>query len=137
MRKVRFTLSYSNVVSTLCLFLVLGGGAYAATRLPKSSVGTSQLKANAVTGGKVKDHSLTGGEINGPVALAVNAGHAINADHAGTADSASHSSQADAATSAGNADRLDGKDSSDYTAAGSEAWHDDILNDGSGGEFCH
>jgi len=27
MRKARAKLSYSNVVSTLCLFLILGGGA--------------------------------------------------------------------------------------------------------------
>ena len=32
-------LSYANVVSTLCLFLLLGGGAYAATKLAKNSVG--------------------------------------------------------------------------------------------------
>jgi hypothetical protein len=52
-------LTYSNVVSTLCLFLVLGGGAYAATSLPANSVGTHQLKANAVVAAKVKDGSLT------------------------------------------------------------------------------
>lgn len=55
----RLKLSYSNVVSTLCLFLVLGGGAYAATKLPADSVGTRQLKANAVVAAKVKDGSLT------------------------------------------------------------------------------
>jgi len=42
-------LSYANVVSTICLFVVLGGTAYAATTLPNNSVGSAQLKANAVT----------------------------------------------------------------------------------------
>jgi hypothetical protein len=43
MRRVRDRLTYANVVSTLCLFLLLGGEAYAATQLPKNSVGTKQL----------------------------------------------------------------------------------------------
>ncbi|MGN6201881.1 MAG: hypothetical protein ACTHNY_05700 [Solirubrobacterales bacterium] len=78
-RRLRGTLSYANVVSTLCLFLVLGGGmAFAATKLAKNSVGTKQLKKNAVTaakikanavnGAKVKDGSLTGADLqNGSV----------------------------------------------------------------------
>jgi len=51
-------LSYANVVSTICLFVVLGGTAYAATTLPNNSVGSAQLKANAVTSEKVKDGAL-------------------------------------------------------------------------------
>jgi hypothetical protein len=57
-RGLRGKLTYANVVSTLCLFILLGGGAYAAIRLPKNSVGTSQLKNGAVTGAKVKVGSL-------------------------------------------------------------------------------
>jgi hypothetical protein len=53
--------TYANVISTLCLFLLLGGGAaLAANRLAKNSVGTKQLKNNSVTSPKVKDHSLEG-----------------------------------------------------------------------------
>ena len=37
MRRVASALSYANVVSTVCLFIVLGGGAYAATKLPRTS----------------------------------------------------------------------------------------------------
>jgi len=51
-------LSYANVVATLALFIALGGGAYAATKLPKNSVGPTQLRRNAVTSSKVKDGSL-------------------------------------------------------------------------------
>jgi hypothetical protein len=43
-------LTYLNVVSTLCLFLLLGGGAaYAATKLARNSVGTKQIKNRSVT----------------------------------------------------------------------------------------
>lgn len=56
---MRSRLSYSNVVATLALFLALGGTSYAAIKLPKNSVGSTQLKANAVTGAKVKNKSLT------------------------------------------------------------------------------
>ena len=52
--KLRGRLSYSNVVSSLCLFLIVGGGtAYAAAHLSKNSVGPKQLKKNAVTPPKV------------------------------------------------------------------------------------
>jgi hypothetical protein len=56
--RLRPRLTYANVISTLCLFIVLGGGAYAATSLPKNSVGTKQLKADAVKSGKVKNGTL-------------------------------------------------------------------------------
>jgi hypothetical protein len=51
-------MTYANVVSSLCLFVLLGGGAYAATRLPAGSVGAKQIKNNAVSSPKVKDRSL-------------------------------------------------------------------------------
>ena len=51
-------LSYANVVASLALFLALGGAAYAATQLPKASVGTRQLKKGAVTAAKVRSGSL-------------------------------------------------------------------------------
>jgi hypothetical protein len=82
-------LTYSNVVSTLCLFILLGGGAYAAAKLPKNSVGTKQLKKNAVKGPKVKNRSLTKVDIRGPVdsaTSAAEAAHAAQADRATTAD---------------------------------------------------
>jgi hypothetical protein len=51
-------LTYANVVSTICLFVVLSGTAYAAVTLPINSVGRAQLKANAVTSSKVQDGAL-------------------------------------------------------------------------------
>jgi len=55
---MRQRLTFANVVSCLALFVALGGGAYAATQLPKNSVGSKQIKKNAVNSAKVKDRSL-------------------------------------------------------------------------------
>jgi hypothetical protein len=44
-------------VALLALFVALGGTAYA-TSLPRNSVGSAQLRDNAVTSAKVKNHSL-------------------------------------------------------------------------------
>ncbi|HVO53975.1 MAG TPA: hypothetical protein VMT37_06125 [Solirubrobacterales bacterium] len=63
MKRFQARLTYANAISTLCLFLVLGGGAYAATQLPKNSVGSKQLKKNAVTTAKIKKEAVTGAKI--------------------------------------------------------------------------
>lgn len=55
---LRPRLTFANVISCLALFVALGSGAYAATQLPKNSVGPKQIKKNAVNGAKVKDRSL-------------------------------------------------------------------------------
>ena len=46
------------VVSCVALAVALGGTGYAVTKLPKSSVGGTQIKSNAVTSSKVKNGSL-------------------------------------------------------------------------------
>jgi len=53
LRRVRPRLSYANLLSTTALFIALGGASYAATTLPRDSVGASQLKPDAVTPTKV------------------------------------------------------------------------------------
>jgi hypothetical protein len=65
MRRLRKQMTYANVMSSIAVFVVLGGGAYAATTLPKNSVGSKQIKANAVTSSKVKDGSLLGKDFAG------------------------------------------------------------------------
>jgi hypothetical protein len=66
MHCIRGKLSYSNVVATLCLVLVVGGGtAYAASELDRESVDTKQLAKEAVTPSKLSKASkktLTGKE---------------------------------------------------------------------------
>lgn len=64
MKKIRGKLTYANVVSTLCLFLVLGGGAaFAASHLGKNSVGSKQLKKNSVVAAKIKDGAVSAGKL--------------------------------------------------------------------------
>jgi len=43
MRRIKGKPSYANVMATVAVFLALGGAAYAATKLPKNSVGTKQI----------------------------------------------------------------------------------------------
>jgi hypothetical protein len=50
---IRERITYANVIATLALFFALGGAAYAATQLPRNSVGTPQLKRGAVTAAKI------------------------------------------------------------------------------------
>jgi hypothetical protein len=57
-RLLRHRPSPAIVIACVALLLALGGASWAATALPRNSVGTAQLKNNAVTSGKVKNHSL-------------------------------------------------------------------------------
>jgi hypothetical protein len=89
-QSIRKRLTYANVMSSLAVFLVLGGAtALAAGKLGKNSVGTNQIKKNAVTGVKVKKHTLTGTQINlaklGTVPNATSAVNATNATNAANA----------------------------------------------------
>jgi hypothetical protein len=45
-------------MSTIAVFVALGGGAYAVISLPANSVGSKQIKKGAVTSSKVKNFSL-------------------------------------------------------------------------------
>jgi hypothetical protein len=63
MRNPRFHRpSPALVVSVIALSVALGGTSYAAIVLPANSVGTKQIKKNAVTGAKVKNGSLRKGD---------------------------------------------------------------------------
>lgn len=81
---MRRRINYSNVMASMAVFLVLGGGAYAAFSVPKNSitskqikkgsvkrsdlaknaVGKKQIKGSAVSGSKVADDSLSGNDID-------------------------------------------------------------------------
>lgn len=63
MKEIRKRLTYANVMSSLAVFLVLGGATALAMSLPKNSVGTKQLKNNAVTAAKVKKEAVTAAKI--------------------------------------------------------------------------
>jgi hypothetical protein len=59
MGRRRFRIRYADVAATLALVLAGGGTAYAAGALPRGSVGTTQLKADAVTVAKLHHASVT------------------------------------------------------------------------------
>ena len=60
----RYRPSPAMIVACIALALSLGGTSYAAVVLPAGSVGTRQLKANAVIGSKVRNGSLTLSDIS-------------------------------------------------------------------------
>jgi hypothetical protein len=60
LKRFRFRPTYSNVVATLALFFALVGGAWAATQLPKESVGSTQLAKGAVTPAKLSAQAKEG-----------------------------------------------------------------------------
>jgi len=87
MARLRQKLTYANVVSTLCLFLVLGGVSYAA--LGRNSVGSREIKndsikardvgSNAVNSAELAEGSVNSAEIAaGAVNSAEIAGGAVN-----------------------------------------------------------
>jgi hypothetical protein len=60
MRRLRQHVTYANVMSSIAAFLAIGGVGWAAATLPKNSVGTPQLKTDAVTAAKIKKGHVTG-----------------------------------------------------------------------------
>ena len=58
MKKFRRHLSFANTTSMVALFVALGGVSYAAIVLPANSVGSKQIKRNAVSSAKVKNGTL-------------------------------------------------------------------------------
>jgi hypothetical protein len=112
--------SPAAILACVALLVSLGGVSYAATVLPKNSVGAAQLRNGAVTAGKVRtdtinsakvkdgtltgadalDNSLTGADVNestlGQVPSAATAGSANTAMSANSADTARFATSAGA-----------------------------------------
>ncbi len=61
LRALTSRLTYGNVVASLALFVALGGTSYA---IASNSVGTKQLKRNAVTSSKVRNGTLRARDIH-------------------------------------------------------------------------
>jgi hypothetical protein len=98
--------SPAMVVACIALTIALGGTSYAAIKLPAGSVGTKQLKKNAVTSPKVKNNAITGADVLESslaqvpsAASATTATNATNATHATNASSATTAGTANAAFS--------------------------------------
>ena len=90
MRRLSGKLTYANVMATVAVFIALGGASYAATQLPKNSVGAKQLKAKSVTTGKIANNAINGTKVaNGSLT-----GEDINLNALGTVPSASKAAEA-------------------------------------------
>jgi hypothetical protein len=105
LKQIRKRLTYANVMSSIAVFLVLGGATALAAGLAKNSVGSKQLKKNAVTAAKIKKNAVTTAKIqNGAVTGAkLNVGSLPTVPSAATAGSANTANSAKTAESAGNA----------------------------------
>jgi hypothetical protein len=149
-KRLRGKLTYANVVSSLCLFLLLGGGAAVAAGLAKNSVGVKQLKKNAVTTVKVKNGAITeakiakgavtaskiaDGSLTGAQIDASTLGTVPSAHTAGTASTASVANTANVANTAGIAKSLTPSEPWHLVGAPGEpkfvgSWHNDNTSYG-------
>jgi hypothetical protein len=113
MRAIRRRLTFANVVSCIALFVALGGAAYAAGKLSKNSVGTKQIKNQAVTAAKIKKGAITGAQVaNGSLT-----GTQINLSTLGAVPSATKATTATIASTSENAQTLDGQSADQLTNA--------------------
>lgn len=83
------------VIAIVALVVAMVGTGYAATQLPKNSVGTKQLKNKSITTAKIKKDAVTGAKVKKHTLTGTN----INLDKLGTVPSAGHAVLADSATS--------------------------------------
>jgi hypothetical protein len=105
-KQISKRLSYANVMSSLAVFLVLGGATAFAAGLAKNSVGPKQLKKNAVTTAKIKNNAVTTSKIKDGAVT----GAKVNAGSLGTVPKATH---------ADNANTVGGLSPDKFSAAGS------------------
>jgi len=111
LRQFRLRITYANVVSTLCLFILLGGSAYAA-----ATIGSAEIKDDSVKSVDVRDEASTGGGLRGRDIVESSLGKVPNADKLDGKDSSELGVRAYAfvqgsfcSPSAGNACLLDRK----------------------------
>jgi hypothetical protein len=103
LKQIRKRLTYANVMSSIAVFLVLGGATAVAAKkigsneikgnsittgkIKKEAVSASKIKKNAVTTAKIANGAVTGAKLNlGSVGTVPNAAHANSADNANNAN---------------------------------------------------
>jgi hypothetical protein len=81
LKQIRKRLTYANVMSSLAVFLVLGGAtAFAATK-----IGANEIKANSIKTGKIVKEAVTAGKIkNGAVTTSKIGALAVTTDKIAT-----------------------------------------------------
>jgi len=113
LKQIRRRLTYANVMSSIAVFLVLGGATALAAGLAKNSVGPKQIKKNAVTTAKIKNNAVTtaklkNGAVSGAKVNLSTLGKVPSASTADNATNAGHANSADSANSANNANTVGG-----------------------------
>jgi hypothetical protein len=126
--KLRSHLTYANVVSSICLFIVLGGTSYAVAtgsidsrEIKNNTVRSKDIRNNDVRGTDVRNGTIRGSDVgnNGLTGSDIaesTLGLIPNATHANRSDSASHANRSDSAShadSSGSAGRADSAGSVD------------------------
>ncbi|HEU4462218.1 MAG TPA: hypothetical protein VFR75_06465 [Solirubrobacterales bacterium] len=84
--RIAKSLTFSNVIACLALFVALGGSVYAANKIngkqiKKSSLPGNRLKAKTVPGNRLKPNSLTGKQINEKTLTGVSAAALANVQY--------------------------------------------------------
>lgn len=69
-RTVVERLTYANVMSSVAVFIALGGASYAAVTLPKDSVGSAQLRTGAVKAPDIAPGAVTSAKVRNGSLLA-------------------------------------------------------------------
>jgi len=64
MRALRDRITYANVMSTLALFVALGGVSYGAIKNASAKISGRQIKAHTITARNIRPNSLGGRQIN-------------------------------------------------------------------------
>lgn len=124
MKQIKKRLTYANVMSSIAVFLVLGG----ATAIAATKIGSGQIKAGAVKTGKIAKEAVTSSKIKNnaiitsKIADKAVTGAKIDPAGLGTVPSASN------AANAANADKLNGLSSSAFVAKSDYLWA--IVDDG-------
>lgn len=122
MKLRRPRLTYANVVATIALFAALGGVSYAATTLPKGSVGVDQIQAEAVRTGKIADDAVTALKLaQGVRERLVPVGGTPAVTTTSTPESVKHAETADRAATAGSAATATKADSAAYADSAGDA----------------
>lgn len=63
-KRIQIRITYANVMSTVAVFLALGGATALATgQIAKNSVGSRQIKSGAVTTGKIANNAINGAKV--------------------------------------------------------------------------
>ncbi len=121
MRILRKHLTYANIMSSLAIFMLLGGSAYAAakisgSRLKDKSVSGKKLKVGSVSNSKLRSNSVTNSKIQAASVQGSRLASNTLTDREINMAKLGKISKASTADTATNAGKVDSKDASQLTA---------------------